>query len=104
MNENKDRVRTYGISKDTLFELSQFMYTNLLLKLSENKHKTENSDIMFELLKCYPDQVQEIIIATAIFCIGNFDRIDKIERWAEVDEAGRINNNTLEEFKPEMIV
>ena len=98
------RVRTYGISTEVMMKLSKFMYSNLFTKMIENGHKSDGSDIMLEVLKCYPEEVSGIIIATASFCIGNFDRIEKIERWAEVDEEGRINNETLEDFKPEMIV
>jgi len=99
-----NRVRTFGVSTDTMFELSKFMYSNLLTKLIENSHKVDDGEIMLEVLKCYPNEVSGIIMATASFCIGNFDRIEKIERWAEVDDEGRINNETLEDFKSDIIV
>ena len=97
------RVRTYGVSKETLSNLTSHVFADFYLKTA-NKPEVKGTLEVIEAMNDHPDLCKLLIMATAVFAIGNFDRIDKLERWAEVSEDGKIDNASLEEFNPDFVV
>ncbi len=97
------RVRTYGVTKETLNNLTNHVFTDFCMRVANNPD-VGGSQETYEAMVDHPDLCKMLIMATAVFAVGNFDRIDKLERWAEVDETGKIDNDTLEEFDPDFVV
>ena len=97
------KVRTYGVSRETLSNLTAHVFADFYLKTAENVD-SEGAKEMLEAMNAHSGLCQMLIMATAVFAVGNFDRIDKLERWAEVDEGGKIDNESLEAFNPEFVV
>ena len=97
------KVRTYGISKETLSNLTDHVFTDFVVKTA-NSPDVEGSQEIYEAMKDHPTLCKMLVMATAVFTIGNFDRIDKVERWAKVSEGGKLDNENLEEFNPEFVV
>lgn len=97
------KVRTYGVSRETLSNLTAHVFADFYLKTAENVDN-EGAKELLETMNTNSDLCRMLIMATAVFAVGNFDRIDKLERWVEVDESGKIDNDNLEEFNPEFVV
>lgn len=97
------RVRTYGVSKETLSNLADHVFVDFCTKVI-NSPNVDGTQEVYEAMRDHPVLCKMLIMATAVFAIGNFDRIEKLERWAEVSEDGKIDNASLEEFNPEFVV
>ena len=97
------KVRTYGVSKETLSNLTNHVFANFYFKTAENANMDGVKEVL-ETMNDHPDLCRMLIMATAVFAIGNFDRIDKLERWAEVTEGGKLDTDNIEEFNPEFVV
>lgn len=97
------KVRTYGISRETAGKLMDTIFTDFYLKAKKVESKDLTSGMMVDLLEAYPEQCRMLILSSAVFAIGNFDRIDKVAMWGKVDDRGLIDNSTLEEIKPNFI-
>jgi len=98
------KVRTYGISKETLSAVTSSLFLSLYTKTRLNQHKAEALEIMADMMEAYPDQCRMIIMGSVVFAIGNFDRIDKIEGFTKVLEDGSLQTEGIEIFNPEFIV
>ena len=97
------RVRTYGISRETLSKLTEHVFADFYFKTASSPDVDGTKEVL-EVMGKHPDLCRMLIMVTAVCAIGNFDRIDKLERWAEVSEDGKIDNTSLEEFNPEFVV
>lgn len=97
------RVRTYGVSRETLSKLTEHVFADFYFKTASSPNVDGTKEVL-EAIGKHPDLCRMLIMATAVFAIGNFDRIDKLERWTEASEDGKLDNTTLEEFNPDFVV
>ncbi len=85
------RYNTYGMSPETIEKVSDAIYENMLLRTSSkllegNKDFEEIADTLINR----PIASKALIVTSLVFGIGNFDRIDKIELDAEMNEKGEL--------------
>ncbi len=85
------KIRTYGIEKEMLESITEHIYCDLLDRTSKAlvNGKSDMVDVV-DILLNKPIPSKSIIMASLIFGIGNFDRIDKIECDAELNVNGEM--------------
>ena len=98
------KFRTYGVSTTQAEKAAVHVFTDLYLRANKNTNNTPEVEALIEMMKKYPMQCQMVIVSAIIFAIGNFDRIEKIERWGTLSEDGDIDVKTLEAFDPKFVV
>lgn len=98
------KFRTYGVSQEQAEKAAVHVFTDLYLRANKNTNDTPEIKALIEMMKKYPMQCQMIIVSALVFAIGNFDRIEKVERWGTVDEDGNIDVAALEAFNPKFVV
>ena len=98
------KFRTYGISQEQATKTTNHIFTDFYLRVMNATEIDDEAKALIKIMTEHPRQCQMLILSTLVFAVGNFDRIEKVERWATLKEDGDIDTENLEMLDPRFVV